>query len=170
VLSAQFNSFRDPFIILLGSVPLALVGALLPVFLWKTSLNIYSKIGLITLVGLIAKNGILIVEFANKLQEEGVAKLEAIRRASATRLRPVMMTSAATVFGHLMLIFVTGPGAAARNSIGWVLVVGMAVGSIFTLFVVPAFYVLIARDHSLDREPAHTAGLPLTVPAPVAHK
>ena len=151
VLAAQFNSLRDPFIILLGSVPLALVGALVPIFLWKTSLNIYSQIGLITLVGLIAKNGILIVQFANQLQEEGVAKREAIRRAAATRLRPVLMTSAATVFGHLMLIFVTGPGAAARNSIGWVLVVGMAVGTIFTLYVVPAFYVLIARDHARVR-------------------
>ncbi len=150
VLAAQFNSFRDPLIILLGSVPLAIVGAMLPIFLWKTSLNIYSQIGLITLVGLIAKNGILIVEFANVLQEEGMAKIDAIRRAAATRLRPVLMTSAATVFGHLMLIFVTGPGAAARNSIGWVLVVGMAIGTIFTLFVVPAFYVLIATDRSLD--------------------
>jgi len=148
VLAAQFNSFRDPFIILLGSVPLALVGAMVPIFLWETSLNIYSQIGLITLVGLIAKNGILIVEFANKLQEEGASKREAIRRAAATRLRPVLMTSAATVFGHLMLIFVTGPGAAARNSIGWVLVVGMAIGSFFTLFVVPAFYMLIAKEHN----------------------
>ncbi|MCF3649424.1 efflux RND transporter permease subunit [Synoicihabitans lomoniglobus] len=147
VLSAQFNSFRDPLIILLGSVPLALVGAMLPIFLWKTSLNIYSQIGLITLVGLIAKNGILIVEFANSLQEQGVPKKEAIRRAAATRLRPVLMTSAATVFGHMMLIFVDGPGAAARNSIGWVLVVGMAVGTFFTLFVVPAFYMLIASEH-----------------------
>ncbi len=147
VLAAQFNSFRDPLIILLGSVPLALVGAMLPIFLWKTSLNIYSQIGLITLVGLIAKNGILIVEFANSLQEQGVAKAEAIRRAAATRLRPVLMTSAATVFGHMMLIFVEGPGAAARNSIGWVLVVGMAVGTFFTLFVVPAFYMLIASEH-----------------------
>jgi multidrug efflux pump len=148
VLAAQFNSFRDPFIILLGSVPLAIFGAMLPIFLWKTSLNIYSQIGLITLVGLIAKNGILIVEFANSLQEQGVAKVDAIRRAAATRLRPVLMTSAATVFGHLMLIFVTGPGAASRNSIGWILVVGMAVGTVFTLFVVPAFYMLIARDHA----------------------
>ena len=148
VLAAQFNSFRDPFIILLGSVPLALVGAMVPIFLLKTSLNIYSQIGLITLVGLIAKNGILIVEFANTLQEQGQAKREAIRRAAATRLRPVLMTSAATVFGHLMLIFVTGPGAAARNSIGWVLVIGMAVGTVFTLYVVPAFYMLIARDHN----------------------
>jgi multidrug efflux pump len=152
VLAAQFNSFRDPFIILLGSVPLAIVGALVPIFLWKTSLNIYSQIGLITLVGLIAKNGILIVEFANTLQEQGVAKRDAIRRAAATRLRPVLMTSAATVFGHLMLIFVTGPGAAARNSIGWVLVVGMAVGTVFTLYVVPAFYILIAADHSKGRK------------------
>jgi len=156
VLAAQFNSFRDPFIILLGSVPLALVGAMLPIFLGKSSLNIYSQIGLITLVGLIAKNGILIVEFANGLQEQGLSKREAIRRAAATRLRPVLMTSAATVFGHLMLIFVTGPGAAARNSIGWVLVIGMAVGSVFTLYVVPAFYVLIAKDHARSsvRQPA----------------
>ncbi len=158
VLAAQFNSFRDPFIILLGSVPLAIVGAMVPIFLWKTTLNIYSQIGLITLVGLIAKNGILIVEFANTLQEQGVAKVDAIRRAAATRLRPVLMTSAATVFGHVMLIFVTGPGAAARNSIGWVLVVGMAVGTVFTLYVVPAFYMLIARDHAAVR---------LAVPAPV---
>ena len=148
VLAAQFNSFRDPFIILLGSVPLALVGAMLPIFLWETTLNIYSQIGLITLVGLIAKNGILIVEFANALQAEGLRKKEAIRRAAATRLRPVLMTSAATVFGHIMLIFVSGPGAASRNSIGWVLVVGMAIGSFFTLFVVPAFYMLIAKEHN----------------------
>ena len=153
VLAAQFNSFRDPIIILVGSVPLAVFGALIPIFLWKTSLNIYSQIGLITLVGLIAKNGILIVEFANGLQSEGVSKFEATRRAAATRLRPVLMTSAATVFGHLMLIFVEGPGAAARNSIGWVLVVGMAVGTFFTLFVVPVFYLLIGRDFS-RRSPA----------------
>ena len=167
VLAAQFNSFRDPLIILLGSVPLALVGAMVPIFLWKTSLNIYSQIGLITLVGLIAKNGILVVEFANTLQEEGVAKIDAIRRAAATRLRPVLMTSAATVFGHLMLIFVTGPGAAARNSIGWVLVVGMAVGSVFPLMVVPAFYVLIARDHAKSRA---TAPVPVLAAEPVLAK
>ena len=163
VLAAQFNSFRDPFIILFGSVPLAFFGALLPIFLWKTSLNIYSQIGLITLVGLIAKNGILIVEFANSLQEQGIAKLVAIRQAAVTRLRPVLMTSAATVFGHMLLIFVTGPGAAARNSIGWVLVVGMAIGSVCTLFVVPAFYVLLARDHSLDQPTDSTSTV---VPAP----
>jgi multidrug efflux pump len=160
VLAAQFNSFRDPFIILLGSVPLALAGAMIPVFLWKTSLNIYSQIGLITLVGLIAKNGILIVEFANKLQEQGVFKVDAIRKATATRLRPVLMTSAATVFGHIMLIFVTGPGAAARNSIGWVLVVGMAIGTIFTLFAVPAFYMLIATDHRALKNDSATKAVP----------
>jgi multidrug efflux pump len=165
VLAAQFNSFRDPFIILLGSVPLALVGAMVPIFLWKTSLNIYSQIGLITLVGLIAKNGILIVEFANSLQEQGVAKVDAIRRAAATRLRPVLMTSAATVFGHIMLIFVTGPGAAARNSIGWVLVVGMAVGTVFTLYVVPAFYMLIAKDHARVPVPAPSAASAHAEPA-----
>lgn len=159
VLSAQFNSFRDPFIILAGSVPLALVGAMLPIFLWKTSLNIYSQIGLITLVGLVAKNGILIVEFANGLQEEGVAKIEAIRQAAATRLRPVLMTSTATVFGHMMLIFVDGPGAAARNSIGWVLVVGMAVGSFFTLFIVPAFYMLISKDRQKGKPAAGTGAV-----------
>ena len=148
VLSAQFNSFRDPLIILGGSVPLALAGAMIPIFLGVTTLNIYSQIGLITLVGLIAKNGILIVEFANGLQEGGIAKVDAIRQASSTRLRPVLMTSAATVFGHMMLIFVDGPGAAARNSIGWVLVVGMAVGTFFTLFVVPSFYMLISKDRS----------------------
>jgi multidrug efflux pump len=167
VLAAQFNSFRDPFIILLGSVPLALVGAMIPIFLWETTLNIYSQIGLITLVGLIAKNGILIVEFANALQEEGLRKRDAIRRAAATRLRPVLMTSAATVFGHLMLIFVTGPGAAARNSIGWVLVVGMAIGSFFTLFVVPAFYMLIAKER--NPEPASGAQPPALPSVPVAH-
>jgi multidrug efflux pump len=103
---------------------------------------------LITLVGLIAKNGILIVQFANSLQEKGMEKLAALREASLTRLRPVLMTSAATVFGHLPLVFVTGPGAQARNSIGTVLVAGMIVGTVFTLFVVPVFYSLIAADHS----------------------
>ncbi len=147
VLAAQFQSFRDPLIVLLGSVPLAISGALVFSFLNLTTINIYSQVGLITLVGLIAKNGILIVQFANKLQEEGRAKLAAIREASLTRLRPVLMTSAATVFGHLPLVFVTGPGSQARNSIGIVLVTGMTVGTIFTLFVVPVFYLLIAAEH-----------------------
>ena len=152
VLAAQFQSFRDPLIVLLGSVPLAISGALVFSFLNLTTINIYSQVGLITLVGLIAKNGILIVQFANKLQEEGAAKLAAIREAAFTRLRPVLMTSAATVFGHLPLVFVTGPGSQARNSIGMVLVTGMTVGTIFTLFVVPVFYLLIAAEHR--KEPA----------------
>jgi multidrug efflux pump len=147
VLAAQFHSFRDPLIVLLGSVPLAISGALLFSFLDLTTINIYSQVGLITLVGLIAKNGILIVEFANRLQAEGLAKLAAIREASLTRLRPVLMTSAATVFGHFPLVLVSGPGSEARNSIGTVLVTGMIVGTIFTLFVVPVFYLLIAAQH-----------------------
>ena len=152
VLAAQFQSFRDPLIVLLGSVPLAISGALVFSFLDLTTINIYSQVGLITLVGLIAKNGILIVQFANKLQMEGAAKLAAIKEASLTRLRPVLMTSAATVFGHLPLVFVSGPGSQARNSIGMVLVSGMTVGTVFTLFVVPVFYLLLAAEHR--KEPA----------------
>jgi multidrug efflux pump len=145
VLAAQFESFRDPFIILAGSVPLAVSGALLFSFLGLTTLNIYSQVGLITLVGLVSKNGILIVEFANHLQETGKAKLDAIIEASATRLRPILMTTAATVVGHFPLVIATGPGAGARNSIGIMLVTGMVVGTAFTLFVVPSIYMLIAR-------------------------
>jgi multidrug efflux pump len=147
VLAAQFHSFRDPLIVLLGSVPLAISGALVFSFLDLTTINIYSQVGLITLVGLIAKNGILIVEFANTLQARGLAKAAALREAAQTRLRPVLMTSAATVFGHFPLVLVSGPGAEARNSIGTVLVTGMTVGTIFTLFVVPVFYSLIAAEH-----------------------
>ena len=147
VLAAQFKSFRDPLIVLLGSVPLAISGALVVSFLDLTTINIYSQVGLITLVGLIAKNGILIVEFANQLQARGLSRLAAIREASLTRLRPVLMTSAATVFGHFPLVLATGPGAAARNSIGMMLVTGMTVGTLFTLFVVPVFYLLIAAEH-----------------------
>ncbi|MBY0247073.1 MAG: efflux RND transporter permease subunit [Nitrospiraceae bacterium] len=149
VLSAQFQSFRDPLIVLLGSVPLAISGALVFSFLDLTTINIYSQVGLITLVGLIAKNGILIVEFANKLQASGLSRISAVREAALTRLRPVLMTSAATVFGHLPLVLASGPGAAARNSIGMVLVTGMTVGTLFTLFVVPVFYSLIAAQHQL---------------------
>jgi len=147
VLAAQFRSFRDPLIVLLGSVPLAISGALVFSYLDFTTINIYSQVGLITLVGLIAKNGILIVEFANTLQERGLAKIDALREASATRLRPVLMTSAATVFGHLPLVLVSGPGSEARNSIGTILVSGMIVGTLFTMFIVPVFYALIATDH-----------------------
>ena len=173
VLAAQFNSFRDPFVILLGSVPLAMFGALLFTFLkmpnpqipfpltegWTTTLNIYSKVGLVTLMGLIAKNGILIVEFANKLQLEGRAKLDAVREAALIRLRPILMTTAATIAGHLPLTLVTGAGAAARNSIGLVLVGGIAVGTLFTLIFVPALYMLIARDHAHDRDAERAAAM-----------
>jgi multidrug efflux pump len=179
VLAVQFNSFRDPLVILLGSVPLAMFGALiftilkmppvgLPYFTdgWTTTMNIYAQVGLVTLVGLIAKNGILIVEFANKLQETGKAKREAVREAAMTRLRPVLMTSVATVAGHFPLTLVDGPGAAARNSIGLVLVGGMTIGTIFTLFVVPALYMLLARDHRVAASvPAGAAAEDPVIPA-----
>jgi multidrug efflux pump len=152
VLAAQFESFRDPFIILAGSVPLAIAGALLFSFLGFTSLNIYSQVGLITLVGLVSKNGILIVEFANHLQEQGKDKLEAIVEASTTRLRPILMTTAATVVGHFPLVLASGPGAGARNSIGIMLVTGMIIGTAFTLFVVPSIYVLVARTRTAEAE------------------
>jgi multidrug efflux pump len=158
VLAAQFNSFRDPFIILFGSVPLAMFGAAIFMFLkmpfghfftdgWTTSFNIYSQVGLVTLVGLVSKNGILIVQFANELQREGLDKLAAVAKAARIRLRPIMMTSVATVAGHFPLTLVTGAGAAARNSIGLVLVGGMTIGTIFTLFIVPSLYMLIAKEH-----------------------
>jgi multidrug efflux pump len=148
VLAAQFESFRDPFVILAGSVPLAVSGALMFSFLGFTTLNIYSQVGLVTLVGLVAKNGILIVEFANHLQAEGRSKLQAVVEASETRLRPILMTTAATVVGHFPLVIASGPGAGARNSIGIVLVSGMIIGSLFTLFVVPSIYMLVARSRA----------------------
>jgi multidrug efflux pump len=161
VLAAQFNSFRDPLVIILGSVPLAIFGAMIFAFLkvpfeglpfwtngWTTTLNIYSQVGLVTLVGLVSKNGILIVQFANELQRTGMGKIEAAREAALVRLRPVLMTSVATVAGHFPLTLVTGAGAAARNSIGIIVVSGMALGTIFTLLVIPALYVLIAKRHA----------------------
>jgi multidrug efflux pump len=172
VLAAQFNSFRDPFVILAGSVPLAIFGALIFVFLkipdpntpfwtrgWTTTLNIYSQVGLVTLVGLVSKNGILIVEFANKLQLQGLTKLDAVREAAMTRLRPILMTTAATIAGHFPLTLVSGAGAAARNSIGLVLVGGLFIGTLFTLFIVPSIYMLVAHDHSRyrEREASNTA-------------
>jgi len=160
VLAAQFESFRDPFIVLAGSVPLAISGALLFSFLGLTTLNIYSQVGLITLVGLVAKNGILIVQFANHLQETGADKLHAVIEAASTRLRPILMTTAATVVGHAPLITATGPGAGARNSIGIMLVSGMIIGTIFTLFVVPSIYVLVARRHlAVEQETARDSAL-----------
>jgi multidrug efflux pump len=178
-LAAQFNSFRDPFVVLAGSVPLAMFGALIFTFLkfsgppgmsfaategWTTTLNIYSQVGLVTLVGLIAKNGILIVEFANLQQEAGMSKIDAVHHAAITRLRPILMTTVATVVGHFPLTLVTGPGAEARNSIGVVLVGGMTIGTIFTLFVVPSVYVLIAQDHHEKRARAQAQARAATPP------
>jgi len=157
-LVVQFNSFRDPLVVLAGSVPLALAGALMLPFLGLTTINIYSQIGCITLVGLVAKNGILIVEFANHLQAEGLGKLEAIRGAAETRLRPVLMTTAATVLGHFPLVLVTGAGAEARNSIGIVLVAGMLIGTLFTLFVLPCLYLVLAKSHASEDTDARQEG------------
>ena len=167
VLAAQFNSFRDPLVVLAGSVPLADGSARSrsrsssssgPPGMtfgltqgWTTTLNIYSQVGLVTLVGLVSKNAILIVEFANAQQEKGIPKIQAVHDAALTRLRPILMTTVATVVGHFPLTLVTGAGAVARNSIGIVLVGGMSVGTLFTLFVVPSVYVLIAKDHTKDR-------------------
>jgi len=182
VLAAQINSFRDPFIMLLGSVPLALFGAGIFMFLkmpfgkfltdsWTTSFNIYSQVGLVTLVGLVSKNGILIVQFANELQRQGLGKLDAVAQAARIRLRPIMMTTVATVAGHFPLTLVTGAGAAARNSIGLVLVGGMIIGTVFTLFIVPSLYMLIAKEHhegalgQEEREPGlETSGEPSLMP------
>jgi len=150
MLAVQFNSLRDPLVVLLGSVPLAIAGALLFPFLSWTSINIYSQIGFITLVGLVAKNGILIVEFANQAQKQGAVKREAIRIAAETRLRPVLMTTAATVLGHFPLVLVSGPGAEARNSIGIILVAGMIIGTLFTLLVLPCVYLWLADEHQTD--------------------
>jgi multidrug efflux pump len=163
VLAAQFESFRDPFVILAGSAPLALAGAMFFTFMGFTTMNIYSQVGLITLVGLVAKNGILIVQFANHLRETGMEKLQAVVEAAGTRLRPILMTTAATVFGHLPLVFATGPGAGARNSIGITLVSGMIIGTAFTLFVVPAIYMLVA---SARRRVAAEEPVPVPVPVP----
>ena len=178
-LAVQFNSFRDPLVILAGSVPLALFGALVFTSLkmpdpnmpywtsgWTTTMNIYAQVGLVTLVGLISKNGILIVEFANKLQIAGRDRVAAVHEAAMTRLRPVLMTSAATIAGHFPLVLVTGAGAEARNSIGLVLVGGMAIGTLFTLFVVPSLYVLIAREHSCAEDELREAGTLSNEPGP----
>ena len=146
VLAAQFESFRDPLIILLGSVPMTLVGALAFLFLGTASINIYTEVGFITLVGLISKHGILIVQFANQLQLEGHSKRDAVQHAAGVRLRPILMTTAAMVLGVMPLVIATGAGAASRFNIGIVIVTGMTIGTCFTLFVVPAVYMLIAGD------------------------
>lgn len=151
VLAAQFESFRDPFIILFA-VPLAMLGAVLALKWTGGTLNVYSQIGLITLVGLITKHGILLVEFANQLQEQGRSKLEAVIESAALRLRPILMTTSAMVLGALPLALAVGAGAEVRHPIGWVIVGGMTIGTLFTLFVVPCLYVLIGRVHVKETE------------------
>ena len=134
--------------VLVGSAPLAISGALLFTYFGWTTINIYSQVGFITLVGLIAKNAILIVEFARQMQSQGMSKLQAIKESTATRLRPVLMTTGATVMGHTPLVLVSGPGAQARNSIGIILVAGMALGTLFTLFILPSVYMWLASTHN----------------------
>jgi multidrug efflux pump len=153
VLAAQFESFRDPLIIML-TVPLSIFGALVPLNLGLATLNIYTQVGLITLVGLITKHGILMVEFANQQREHGLSKHDAIVEAARVRLRPILMTTAAMVLGVAPLIIATGAGAKARFSIGLVIAAGMSIGTLFTLFVLPMFYTFIAsRDRAALAEP-----------------
>ena len=156
VLAAQFESFRDPVVILV-TVPLAVCGALVPLYLGYATLNIYTQIGLVTLIGLISKHGILMVSFANEMQHsQGLSRVEAIQRAAAVRMRPVLMTTAAMVAGLVPLLFANGAGAASRFAIGIVVVMGMLVGTMFTLFVLPTIYSFVARDHraTAESEPA----------------
>ncbi|MGH6709562.1 MAG: efflux RND transporter permease subunit, partial [Bradyrhizobium sp.] len=156
VLAAQFESFRDPLIIMM-SVPLSIFGALVPLNLGLGTINIYSQVGLITLVGLITKHGILMVEFANELQlKEGLDKRSAIEMAARIRLRPILMTTAAMVTGLIPLLTATGAGAASRFSIGLVVVSGMSIGTLFTLFVLPAVYVWMATDHQANASSQRT--------------
>ena len=144
VLAAQFESFRDPLVILV-TVPLSVCGALVPLFLGLSSMNIYTQVGLVTLIGLISKHGIMIVEFANQLRrDQGLTRREAVEEAAAIRLRPVLMTTAATVFGMVPLILASGAGAVSRFDIGLVIATGMTVGTLFTLFVLPAVYTVLA--------------------------
>ncbi len=157
VLAAQFESFRDPFVIML-TVPLSMTGALLALWLSGGTLNVYSQIGLVTLVGLITKHGILIVEFTNQLREQGKAVGEALIEAASLRLRPILMTTGAMVLGALPLAFASGAGAESRQQIGWVIVGGLLLGTLLTLFVVPTVYSLLARERheekSIDAAPA----------------
>ncbi|HWV80127.1 MAG TPA: efflux RND transporter permease subunit [Hyphomicrobiaceae bacterium] len=165
VLAAQFESFIDPFIIML-TVPLSMTGALLALYWGGGSMNIYSQVGLVTLVGLITKNGILIVEFANQLQEQGRAKIEAVIEASALRLRPILMTTGAMVLGAVPLALATGAGAESRIQIGLVIVGGLLLGTLLTLFIVPTVYSLLARDHAARADHEKPAHGPAEHPAP----
>jgi multidrug efflux pump len=172
VLAAQFESFVDPFIIML-TVPLSAAGALLALKLTGGTLNVYSKIGLVTLVGLITKNGILIVEFANQLQERGRERVEAVIESAVLRLRPILMTTGAMVLGAVPLALASGAGAESRQQIGAVIVGGLSLGTFLTLFVVPTVYTLIARprraaDAAAADAPAPPHGAAPQLPAPAA--
>ncbi|MBV2128805.1 efflux RND transporter permease subunit [Arsukibacterium indicum] len=156
ILAAQFESFKNAVIIMV-TVPMSVCGALIFTSLGFTSINIYTQVGLLTLVGLIAKHGILIVEFANQLQVDGRSKREAIEEATAIRLRPILMTTAATVLAMIPLLIATGAGAGSRYAMGLVIASGMTIGTLFTLYVVPAMYLLLARDYQLQPEPSGTA-------------
>jgi len=148
VLAAQFESWRDPLIILI-SVPLSLASAMAFIMLGAATMNIYTQVGLITLIGLIAKNGILIVEFANQLQiTEKLSMREAVEKAATVRLRPILMTTTSMIVAMVPLLFASGPGAVSRFDIGLVIATGLGIGTLFTLFVVPAFYLVLARNHS----------------------
>ena len=149
-LAAQFESFLDPLVVMM-SVPMAIFGAMVFIFEGAATLNIYTQVGLVTLIGLIAKHGILIVEFANDEQRAGKSKREAVENAAATRLRPILMTSAAMVLGVVPLMIASGAGAVGRNHMGIVIGTGISIGTLFTLFVVPAMYMLLSKDHSKDR-------------------
>jgi multidrug efflux pump len=157
VLAAQYESFRDPFIILIA-LPTSIFGALIPLNAGLGTINIYTQIGLVTLIGLISKHGILMVDFANKLQaEQGLGRREAIEQAAAVRLRPILMTTAAMVVAMVPLLIAKGAGAASRFNIGLVIAAGMTIGTLFTLFVTPAVYTFLARDHQKVRAQAEAA-------------
>ena len=156
VLAAQFESFVDPFVILL-TVPLSMTGALAALWLTGGTLNVYSQIGLVTLVGLITKHGILIVEFANQRREAGLGRREAAVESAVLRLRPILMTTGAMVFGAIPLALAEGAGAESRQQIGWVIVGGVTLGTILTLFVVPTVYSLLGGRAVASREPAPAA-------------
>jgi multidrug efflux pump len=154
VLAAQFESWRDPVIILV-SVPMSIAGALAFLYLGFATVNIYTQVGLITLIGLIAKNGILIVEFANQLQQqEGLDKRAAVERAATIRLRPILMTTVSMIVAMVPLLLASGPGAVSRFHIGLVIATGLGIGTLFTLFVVPAVYMLLGQTHAAARDAA----------------
>jgi len=163
VLAAQFESWRDPFIILV-SVPMSIAGAMAFIVLGFATMNIYTQVGLITLIGVVSKNGILIVEFANLLQKDkGMNKTEAVIEAAAIRLRPIIMTSLALIFAMVPLLIAAGPGAESRFAIGLTISAGLGIGTLFTVFVLPAFYILLARDHNEGKDEQDSRSEPAPV-------